>query len=96
MGHNPDSVSSVWGSDTASWNNKRLNFVVLAFQRKTDTLELHSVVERQDASRVLKQDPFVVTTFNNGKSLRPEPAVICRAKSLSGHACGLTRDASGE
>jgi hypothetical protein len=32
VGHNGDTVSFVRGIDTASWNNKRLDFVTFVFQ----------------------------------------------------------------
>jgi hypothetical protein len=76
----------------ASWNNKRLNFVALAFQRKTDTLEFHSVVKRQDSRNVFKQEPSRMYALNNGSNLRPDCAVILLAISSSGNAVWLARE----
>ena len=84
MGQNPDSVSAVSGIDGTSRNNNRPCGVTECFHLRKHTVEFHSVVKRQEASRVFQQDEFWEYKSNNGKSLWPEPAVISRAELLPG------------
>ena len=61
--HNGNSVASVRGVDTASWNNKRLCFVAFTF------LVRKHLVERQtdDSSNIFPNNPSGLDFFNNSK-----------------------------
>jgi hypothetical protein len=83
------------GIHGASWNNKRPCGVALGFQVRKHTVEFHASVESNEARNVLKDDPFGVQELNNGKSRRPEPAVILRASALPGLTGWLTGCAPG-
>lgn len=51
--NNPDSIPPVRRIEGASWNNKRLDFIALAFQVKTHLFELHV----DDTSNILANNP---------------------------------------
>jgi hypothetical protein len=75
------------GIDGASWNIERPALVAFAFQLSKHSVEAHSV----EPKRIFKQDESGLCFVNNSQSLRPEPAVIFRAKSLPGKTAWLAR-----
>src|SRR5262245_52058994 len=92
VAHNPHSVSSVFGIDGASWNNKRLAFVTFTFQVRKHSVEFHV----DDSSNVLTKHPSGSGFRYNSEHFRPEVAVIFRASSLPGLGKWLARKPSGK
>src|SRR5216117_2792690 len=76
VGNNPDSISSVWRVDGASWNNKRLDFVTFAFQVSADLFEYHAFVPSNEATHVFSDDPCWFDVSYNRKHFRPLVAVV--------------------
>ena len=85
MGHNPDSISPVVGTDGTSWNKEYLLLIPLAFQVSEHTVEAHADVTRN----VFTQDPSGPDFLDKPKNFWPEVAVIFLACSLPGSAEGL-------
>jgi hypothetical protein len=92
VGHNPDSVSSVRGIDTASRNNKRPDFVANGLQISTHLVEFHG----DDSNNIFTNDPSGLGFLNNAEHFRPEVTVIILASSLPGLRKGLARESSCE
>jgi hypothetical protein len=92
VGNNPDSVSAVRGTDTASWNNKRPRGVAEALQVKKHIVEC----QFDDSSNVLSNDPSGSHPLNNLPHVRPEVTVILRASLLPGDTERLAREASAD
>jgi hypothetical protein len=90
--NNPDSVSSVRGIDTASWNNDRLDFVTTRFQVNTHLFEFHI----DDSSNILTNDPTWLCLLYDSEHLRPEMAVIVFASLLAGTTVRLAGKSSCE
>jgi len=89
---NSHPISAVRGVDGASWNNeRRRDFVAVAFQFRKQIVEDHSRLKRSDPTNVLKQAPIGPYVSNDAKSFRPEPAVIQLAFSLPGRTGRLAR-----
>ena len=78
--NNPDSVSSVRGIDTASWNNDRLDFVSTRLQVRTHLFEC----QVDDSSNILTNNPSWPCLLYDSEHLRPEIAVIVLASLLPG------------
>jgi hypothetical protein len=92
VGHNPDSIPSVFGTDGASWNNKRPAGVAFAFQVRKHSVELHV----DDSRHVFNKHPTGSCFRNNAEHLRPDRTVICRASALPGETEWLARKSSCE
>jgi hypothetical protein len=82
VAHSPNSVSSVRGTDGASWNNKRPAGVTLSFQVRKHVVEAHADVP----SNVLSNDPSGPEFSHDPTKFWPEMAVIFRASASPG--CG--------
>ena len=76
----PNSFSSMWGIDTASWNNDRLDFVSTRFQIRTHLVECQA----DDASNILTNDPSWPCLLYDSEHFWPEIAVIVLASPLPG------------
>ena len=92
VGHNPNSVSPVGGTDGTSRNNDRPDGVADIFQVRNTTVEFHL----DDARHILANDPIGPDIFNNGNHCWPEEAVIFLACSLPGETERLARKSSCE
>ncbi len=96
VSNNPDPIPPVRGTDGASWNNKRPDFVTLGFQFRYDTVEDHTSVPSNEATNVFTNDPSGMSFPYDAKHFRPEMAVILRASALPGCAEGLAGESSRE
>jgi hypothetical protein len=79
-------------TDGASWNNKRPDFIALAFQVRTHLVECHV----DDSSNVLTNDPSGPGLSNDSEHFRPEVTVIRLAFSLPGTTERLAGEAPGK
>jgi len=92
VGHNPNPVAPVRGTDGASRNNRRPPGVAETFQVSQHVVEAH----RDVPSNVLKTDVARSEFINKPSNFRPEVAVILLAQSLPGMREGLAGVAGGE
>ena len=89
--NNPEPVSSVWGVDGTSWNNKRLAGVTFGFQVRKHCVEPHANV----SINIFANNPSGAFCLNNGKYFRPDVAVIFFASLLPGDTKWLAGIATG-
>jgi hypothetical protein len=82
VGHCPDPLALVRGTDAASWNNKRPAGVSFAFQVSKHVIEAHADVP----SNILSNDPSGPEFVHEPTKFWPEVAVIVLACALPG--CG--------
>jgi hypothetical protein len=93
VGNDPDADSLVVGPNGTSRNFKRRrDFVASGLQTINCFVESQSV----EASNILTNDPSRLRPFNNSEHVRPEPAVILIAQSLSSDANWLAGEASAD
>jgi hypothetical protein len=92
VGHNPDSISSVRGIDTASWNNNRFDFVTFCFQVNVHLVECHV----DDPSNIFTNDPSRPCLAYDSEHFWPEIAVICLASLPPGKAEWLAGESACE
>ena len=86
VAHNPKPISSVWGVDGTSWNNKRLAGVAFGFQVRKHCVEPHADV----SINIFANNPIGSFCFNNAEYFRPDVAVIF-ASLLPGDTKWLAR-----
>jgi hypothetical protein len=87
VGHNPDALSPVWGSDADSRNNKWPPSVAKGSQVRKHIVEAHADV----ASNVLSNDPRGPEFVHEPTHFWPEVTVIFLASALPGEAKWLAR-----
>jgi hypothetical protein len=91
VGQNPDPLPLVRGTDTASRNKQRPDFITCSFQVSEHSGEAQTDV----VSNIFTKDPAGPQCVNKAEHLRPERTVICRAAALPGGAVGLAGVAAG-
>jgi len=75
VGHDPDALSSVRGSNIVGTNNNRPWFKPRTFKLQADPVKAVRF-ESSDSERVLCQDPRGANVSHNAEELRPEPALV--------------------
>lgn len=85
VGHNPDSIPSMYGIDGRSRNNKRPHGVAAVFQVRKHTPEAQTDVP----SNILSKHPRGPEFVHEPVHFWPDPAVIRLAPALPGNTFGL-------
>jgi hypothetical protein len=88
--NNDAPIPSMRGVDGASWNNKRLDGVVLGLQVRKHLVELHT----DDPNNIFTNDPRGPDFRYNSEHFRPEETVVILAFSLPGSTKRLAWEAS--
>jgi hypothetical protein len=98
----PPSIATGVGQDEAPLpqvrrtNGASRKYIRLAGVLRACQISLHEVeCQLDEPSNIFDKDPSGSASLHNGKSVRPEVTVICRASSFARLAEGLTRYTSG-